>query len=658
MSPVFRLNLVFFASLATSAFSLELVQDGEPRAIVVLADEPSAAAKQGAKILTEHLFQISGAKIPTTAESQVPADAPNLILIGRSKLAEQLGATPDDLGPAGILIKTFPKALVMLGADHLTPNDANGTRYAVTTFLEDHLGVRFLWPGELGKVVPKRQTIVLGDIDHRFTPMLVQRKIRMGGSFTDRMARGGEKLGVTAEDYQRVMTSARATEANDSGWAGWHRMGGTLRLASGHAFGHVWEKYGKDHPDWFAMAPNGSRDQSASVHRARLCVSNPDLIAAIAGELIAKIEQTGQKSVSIGPNDGGTTSFCVCEQCEALDAPSERKIQLTDFSPGANRRQFEHVPLTDRYVHFWNGIAERVTAAHPETWLTADGYSAYRTPPVAAKLHPNIAIRYVGVNYLNEPRRQGDLADWDAWGKAASKIYFRSNLLLAGRRQGTPVMYVHKLAQDFSKLAPNRMIGTDLDSCMHHWATQGLNYYVMAKLLWNPHLDVEAVLDDYCRAGFGAGADAVKRYFLRIEALTNDIAAQQLPVTAPFAPKTVVELRALLDEAAEATRDSPGEHRRVAFLRVGLEYAAAYANVFRLWAEWEAAGGGRLTDAQRQKMRTAIEANWETSRDIFENHPLAVNVTAVAWGSWGYFGRMGWGEPSPELLEKWRRASR
>ncbi len=650
-----RISILTACLLLTclTASGLTLAKDGKPTALVVVSATPSPSAKEAVKVLVEHLAQISEATFKVVDDTKLNDDE-TYIAVGESTLTRNLGVTTDGLGPGGIIVRTFPKALVLLGADQRTPTDPQGAQYAVTTFLEDHLGVRFLWPGELGKVVPKRPTIRIGEINHRFTPRLLQRRIRMGGSFTRRMEIGAQRLGVTGADFKRVMTPAKTTESYDLGWGRWHRMGGSLRLASGHSFGHMWEKYAEQHPEWFALAPGGSRDQSNSPERSRLCVSNPDLIKAITDELIAKINRTKQSSVAIGPNDGGTTSFCSCKNCEALDAPSERKIELIDFSPGANRRKYDHVPLTDRYVHFWNGIAERVTAVHPKTWLTADAYSAYRFPPINIKLHPNIAIRFVGVSYLNEQRRREGIADWDAWGKAASKIYFRSNLLLAGRRQGTALVYVHKLAEDFSKLAPNRMIGTDLDSCLHHWATQGLNYYVMARLLWNPQLDIDALLGDYCRAGFGGGADAVKRYFLRLESLTDKIAANELAVYDPFVPGTVAELRDLLDEAAHSTRKGSDAHRRVGFLRVGLEYTAKYADVFRAWNKWVDAGGGRLTTEQRQVFREVIERNWHSSRDIFENQPLAVNVTSVAWGSWGYFGRMGWSKPSAEVLQKWR----
>ena len=658
-SPFFLTVIaVFFVGPMLSAAEddrLTLAVDGHANAIIVIADDASAAARNGAKILSDHLTQISGAEFETVTEKELNHTVEVLLLVGQGKLASSRGASGKDLKPGGILIKTFPNAIVMLGADDPSSTDPNGTRYAVTTFLEDALGVRFLWPGEMGKVVPKQKTIRIEPIDRKFNPMLAQRKIRMGGGWGDRMAKGGERLLVDEEDFRRLNPAAKETESEDGGWAGWQRMGGSLRLASGHSFGDYWERFGESHPEWFAMAPNGSRDQSASPHRARLCVSNSELVEQVARDRIALIERTGQKSVAIGPNDGGTTSFCTCEKCEALDAPSDRKITLIDFSPGANRRQFEHVPLTDRYVHFWNGIAEKVTAVHPDVWLTADGYSAYRSPPVKAKLHPNIAIRYVGVTYLDDERRAQGIADWDAWGKAASKIYFRSNLLLAGRRQGTAVVYAHKLAEDFRKLAPNRMIGTDLDSCCHNWATQGLNYYVMARLLWNPDLNVDELLDDYCRSGFGAGAEPVKRYFLGLEKLTDQIAAEKLAVTLPFTPEAVAELRVHLDDAARATAEDPESSRRVAFLRVGLDYTEAYSAVFHLMREWEAAGGGRLQGEMKERMTAALDRNWMASRNIFDNHPLAVNVANVAWGSWGYFNRLAWKGPTDEakaLFEK------
>ncbi|TWT84349.1 hypothetical protein CA13_58260 [Planctomycetes bacterium CA13] len=659
---IMRVIVILFPLLLASSFTdaclaaevLTLAKDGNAKAVIVLPGGATSAARETGGILADHLKQICGGEFRVIVESDLKdasvkdqrivtkstEPVETFILLGEGGLTKLLGATSADLGPGGILIRTFPNAIVLLGPGKTAPSDPYGTRYAVMTFMEDSLGCRFLWPGELGKVVPQRKTIKVAPINFNYTPRIRQRRIRMAMGLGERKSHGVKRLGFTDADYHYFNKAAMVTTSRDGGWANWHRLGGSLRLASGHSFGYMWEKHKDEHPEWFAVQPDGTRDQSRSPDRSRLCVSNLELIEEIARDRIESLNKSDLNSVSIGPNDGGQTSFCRCDECRKLDPPNSRK--LAGGGPA----------LTDRYIYFWNEIAKRVTEVHPDAWLTADAYSVYSAPPVLRKLHPNIAIRFVGLTYTNEEKRRQDREDWDAWSKAVKKIYFRPNVLLAGRRQGTPVIYVHKLAEDFRYLASHSLVGTDFDSCCHNWATQGLNYYVCAKLHWNPDLDVDALIDDYCQSGFGSGADAVKSYFLRLEDITNTIAEQQLKITQPFPPAVIDELRGYLDMAAAATADEPDASKRVAFLRSGLEYTDAYVAAFRIFREHEAAGGGRLLKETKQRIREALDNNWLVSRGIFENHHLAVNVATVAWGSWNYFGRYYWSDPSPEIRAK------
>ena len=500
---------------------LTLAKDGKALVVIVTAALPSNAAKETSAILADHLKQICGAEFSIVRENDLKnvriekqrivtesRSDRNYILLGDLKLSKSLGATSTNLGPGGTMIRTYPNALVLLGRE--TSADPLGTRYAVTTFLEKELGCRFLWPGELGKVVPKQATIEIPKIDQSYTPILKQRRIRMATGYGDRKDQGVKRLGFEEADYHRFNQTAMKTQSRDGGWANWHRLGGSLRLASGHSFGYMWEKHKDQHPEWFAVQPNGTRDQSRSPDRSRLCVSNFELIEEIARDRIERLNKSDNKSVSIGPNDGGQTSFCRCEKCRNLDPPNSRKL------PGGG------LALTDRYVYFWNEIAIRVVEVHPNATLTADAYSVYSAPPVLRKLHPNIAIRVVGLTYTDEGKRRQALSDWAAWASSVKRVYVRPNALLAGRRQGTPVVYVHKLAEDFRFMADHSLVGTDFDSCCHNWATQGLNYYVCAKLHWNPYLDVDELIDDYCQTGFGSGADSVKKYLSKLEELSAD----------------------------------------------------------------------------------------------------------------------------------------
>ncbi|MSU51141.1 MAG: hypothetical protein EXS37_18980, partial [Opitutus sp.] len=114
------------------AMPLQLVVEGEPRATIVLADQPSAAAREGAALLVAQIERISGARLPVVKEGALgglnivdrsitvatPGAAPHVfVLVGESALARQLGATGEGLGAGGILIRTLPNALVLLGTD-------------------------------------------------------------------------------------------------------------------------------------------------------------------------------------------------------------------------------------------------------------------------------------------------------------------------------------------------------------------------------------------------------------------------------------------------------------------------------------------------------------------------------------------------------------
>ena len=416
-----------------------------------------------------------------------------------------------------------------------------------------------------------------------------------------------------------------------------------MNLNGGHAFGHLWAKYGKDHPDWFALQPDGTRDQSRSPDRARLCKSNTDLIDAIAREKIEELTRNpGMLGVAIGPNDGSRNSFCTCPRCEALDSAKGRKVMLWDFSKGI-QRDFEHVSLTDRTVYFWNGIAEKVAKVHPDRFLVVDAYSVYAAPPVERKLHPNLVVRFAPLSYHAEDYRQESLRDWDGWSKAAKQIFFRPNLMLMGRREGLPLLYVHKFGQDFRHLASHGMMGTDFDACCHHWATQGLNYYVVARLHWNPEQDVDALIDDFCRSGFGPAAKSVRRYYDRLEDRMNEVAAKKSKATEAFTPRALAELRKELEQARKEAADDKTIAKRVAFLELGLRWTEIEARAHAFLPN----SSGGPAKADKVAAKKTLDERFALMREVFQSTPLAMNVAYISWGEDALWARLGWEPPMP-----------
>jgi len=405
------------------------------------------------------------------------------------------------------------------------------------------------------------------------------------------------------------------------------------------------------------MQSDGSRYFDPSWERPRLCKSNKELIEAISQEKIKELKRNpGQKSISLMTQDGGSKAgFCMCPACKALDPPEGRPTNVWTYDHKSGRtRRFDYVSLTDRMLYFYNAIAEKVAKVYPDVLFTGQAYSIYRAPPLRHKLHPNIVIRFVHRTdyYANDQVRRDGMADWDAWAQAAGMIYWRPNLLLWGRHEGTPGIFVHKLAEDFRHIAHNKCVGTDFDSCMHHWATQGLNYYVLAKLHWKADLDVDDVIDDYCHSGFGAASEQIKQYLMRIERLTDQSAAKKTEVdkrtrdvTEPYTPEVIEELERMLEAANQLAGNDSKIRRRIEFLRTGLEFSELQANIYRLL---RLAQQRRPSTAEQTAAKELLDRKWLMMRRIFQQEHFAVNVTAMCWGEWGRFKRIGWSGPSQQ----------
>lgn len=632
-----------------AAEPLKIVADKKPTAVIVIADKPTSAAARGARVLSAHLLQISGARVPVVKESdlkattvkdgKITAEGHNtFILVGASKLTGQLGVTTQGMDSGAIKLQTAGNALALLGSD--LPSDPDTTLYAVSVFLEEQLGVRYLWPGELGKVVPHRDEIIIPTLNYAYSPSVKQRRIRYLTAKSPRRDMGLAKLGSNHDEYLKLQGNANRTQATSPSWFTWQRLGGSSGLVTGHAFGYIWKKYGQEHPEWFAMQPDGSRDQSRSPDRARLCVSNTALQDAIARDKIEELDKKPtQKSVSIDPNDGGLTTFCMCPECKKLDPPEGVPITLAD-NTGKTRAYFTYVSLTDRMVYFWNNIAERVTQKHPEALLTVRAYGAYVAPPLKNKLHPNIVVEQVSGGYLNEASSAKWLAGWTQWADFTRQLAWRPNIGSDQRRHGLPQVFVHRMAHDFRARAESGMISTDVDTMLPSWAANGLNFYVLARLHWNPDLDVDAVVDDYCRAGFGNGAGAIKKYFQHIESLTYGVNtgggddSEVVTLARQYNANNIAILRVHLNEARKAIGNDETQLKRVVFLESGLNFAELQAQAFSMLQEVKANGKA----GKQEAIDSLMMQRYALMKDIFHNQPLAIDISYLLWGSEGIFG--------------------
>ena len=661
MIPAIRIEILSLVALAVGVSSIasaaeppvRLADRGRPDAAVIVSSRQ--AGKLGARtslaagVLVDHLTKMSGATLPLLHEDAlkgaevkdgrlVVADpaangATCFVLVGAGRLTDALGITADQAPPGGVLIKTVGNTVALIGS--ADPSDPNTTQHAIYEFLE-LLGCRYLWPGPTGKVIPKKPTIELDPISHAFAPPIRQRNIRWAG-WKDGMEDGLATLGITRSGWDAARKTAWAGE-EPRDWLNWHRNGGNLGISGGHAFGAAWERWGKEHPEWFALQPDGTRDQSAAGQRCRLCVSNAGLIDAVAADVIERVRNDPTlRSVSLSPNDGGYSSFCMCDNCKKLDPPDGPKIKLLMFKKvGAPERdEIDYVSLTDRYVYFWNAIAERVVKVHPKLLLVVDAYSTYQHAPVKLTLHPNLVVRYV----------PSTAAEWDGWKKRAKQLYWRPNILLNGRRDGMLVVTAGSLADTFHQLVAGGAIATDFDSIIDNWAIHGLNYYVAARLNWNPSLKYEDVLRDYCQAGFGPAAEPVEKYFIRAADATDPYRKVPAP---GLEEKRIGELRQLLTDAEKLAGRDAEVLARLAMLRAGLDFTGLQVQLNALSAK---ATADQAYD--RDEARRLMTLNFRMLRDMARRRPLAINVPMLMslTGNYAKWRPIGWPELASQLAK-------
>ena len=572
--------VLLLGSSILGASPVTLVRGGTPAAEIVVADDAGRVARAAAADLQKYLTRVSGAALIIRKESAPGTPGFAAIFVGQTKAALAAGIDASRLQEEGFAIRTRGERIFIVGADR-TARD-QGSFHGVSDFLERDLGVRWLWPGALGTVIPRRTTITVAAADRTGAPFMHIRRMR------DAIANLNPSKLLRGMDALAMDENKRKSMAVDSGeWTSHMRLGGNVEASYGHAFLHWWDDYHEKHPDYFAMMPDGSRKWPwSNTERVKICFSNP----AVQDQWMANArayfkENPDSISFSATPNDNALQGHCTCPQCEAWDDPRGQKYSM-NWMAGGKEVVRDHVSLSDRHFRFYNLLADRLAKEFPDKLLGAYAYNSWRNPPIRERqIRPNVMVGYVGPNSLgvSGDAWRKDLALWDEWAKLASKLFFRPNMLHGGH--GMPLVYVHKLAADLRHRADNSMMGADFDSLIHHWSTQGLNYYVLAKLLWDPRLDVDALADDYIRAAFGPAAAEMKDYYAALEKHTDEIqrntpdgvngATKEFYATIPkLYPLPVVgQWRALLRQAKAKAPAGSDYARRIEWVALGLDYA-------------------------------------------------------------------------------------
>lgn len=519
-------------SLETSrAAEITLARNGQPTATIIISPTPSAHEQTAATELQTYLRKISGAAL--SISNALPGDDQTVVRIGvygAAPVSEWRGERPST---DGFAIETRGNSLWIVGGD------ARGALYGVYDFLES-LGVRWFMPGEMGEDVRERPTVSLAQVKRAGSPAFraVSGLIWAGGP--------------GAYDWERRI---RASVGPQTAF-----------------FGHNWSNIipptaetKAAHPEWFALHDGKRIDQ--------LCSTDPDVIRITIEKAREYFDKNPDAlTFSISPNDG--EEFCECDRCRALD----RQYGVTDGT------------LTDRFVHYANLVLAELGKTHPTKQVGLLAYVQHTRPPVSARPHPNLATiichtpwEFCHVHSLDDAGCQLNRRFMEyvtGWAKVSRHVgvydYYGHFYAF------TPWPILHDIRRDIPLL---QRIGVDrfMSETQQHWANQGLNFYVAARLLWNPKQDVDLLLAEYYERFYGKAAAPMRRYWERWEQAMIETAKNGhggYKWFEMFTPELVKECNRYLTEAERlAASDREVVRRRLAFVRKGFRFTEAWTSL-------------------------------------------------------------------------------
>ncbi len=613
-------------SVSSQAEMLEIVKDGETLAPIVLFENAPPKTARAVRELAEYIEKTSGAR-PEVIEG-VPDPIP--------ETAIWVGYQPvmDDLFPdlvfdfehhEEILIAANGSHLVIAGRDRWNPEHMTisirrgevhgvqmeyGTVNAVYTFLQDHLGVRWFWPGESGEDVLEKATIAFEPFEYRHHPQFRSR------------------AGVFA-----IYTISRRLRGHE--WARYQRLQlDSLSFQAGHPFSNWWERYHETHPEFFALQPDGSRGGGEKpypgAHTVKMCKSNPDLWEQWLDNVEEALERTPNR-LSFGANasDSWRSGYCICEDCLAWDHPEGEKFTYNWEGIGQ-----KYVAMSDRQITFANTLARKLRERFPERddlLVSAMAYGVSRTPPVEAVADDNVLVSGVW-SFHKQPNEEH--REWLVeWSKVTDQLAWRPNMSSrAGWHNNMPNISPRSVIEDMRFVADHGVIGVFIDQFYGGWAGQGPHCYMLAQMAWNPYADGEAILEDYYQRAFGPAAGPMRAYWEIIEQAADQIVFEGQAEREVWNEEFFENAYAAIDQAtAEAEAEgTPAHVERIGFVRVGLEY-------LRLMQEMQPfIDRVRETDQDAEAMAAAQaqwDETWEKIRQMMREHPLSLAPFYVMPGS-------------------------
>ncbi len=518
-----------------------LARDGATPYVITLARAATPPERHAAEELASFLAQVTGAAFPIKTPEDA-GTAPRIAVGPAAAKALDPSLSLDGLGADGIIIHESASeksgASLILTGGRGAPR---GTLYAVYTFLEDQVGVRWWSRGE--SFIPKKLTLAIaGGLDVRYVPPLERRD----------------------QCYVEGLDKDWSVRMKYNGWCGPGNdaaRGYSMMYAGPmcHTFYPLVppQEHFEKHPEWYSEI-NGKRVTEGG----QLCLTNPELTQFVIERVKQWLKENPQAAyVSVTQNDW--RGWCTCAKCKAVDD--------------------EEGGQSGTMIRFVNAVAEAIEKDYPNVAVDTFAYQYTRSPPKIVKPRKNVVVRLCSIECdfahpLEDERNKAFRDDIVKWSEISDRLYIWDYVTnFSHYLQAHPNLRV--LGPNIRFFEKHSVKGIfeqgDYQSPGGEFAV--LRMWVMGKLLWNPELDDTAVLNEFLNGYYGPAAPHLRSYINLIHDTVEKAGFTMTcyaSTTAPYvAPEILAQSAALFEQAKAAAAGQPDYLRRVEVAEMSVLYS-------------------------------------------------------------------------------------
>ena len=456
------------------AQQVTLAHSGRPTATLVLQANAPDRLTQAADDLQAYVKKISDVELPLNRDGK-RVNGTGLYL-GLCEPSLDTDVPDAKLNPETYAIRVRDGNVFFAGR-YPTP-----AAFAVYSFIEGSLGVRWFAPGDAWEYVPQGKP----------------------GELTVEV----REVVATPDTSPRIWSGHAWVDS----WQRWNLRNKTVmsevvpRRQFQNNLHRVFppDKYGKTNPEFYPLI-NGQRWIPApdDAHW-RPCESNPEVVR-LTVEYARKWfdDHPNVDSFSVGMDD--ISHLCSCPNCRALD-PHADSYEKREFS--------------DRHYKFVNAVAREVAKTHPDRYIGTLIYAIARElPETVPKLEDNVFgyITETSALWWQDGRKEADHELTRQWAERCKHL---SRYDYYGMGTFAPRLYPHAMAAQlkFDKSLGLEGMYTEVYTFLPHTAPM---IWAFAKMQWDASLDIDQLLAEFYTKAFGKAAGTMAQYYSLLERSWN-----------------------------------------------------------------------------------------------------------------------------------------